>query len=122
MIIANASHLNTYLSKPKQLKMDEDCTLLVKQLKLAEFEALKVKVSSLEKETDEIKGMECSIDIIADLLVDEQGSCIYKTDVERAELKDNLTLDFVHKFFELFWASFAFSQKELASSEAQFSG
>ena len=120
MIIANASALNKYLSKPKQLKIEDDCILLVKQLKLAEFEALKAKVAELEGETDETKNLNMSIDIIASLVVDEMGKLMYNTPEAIQDLKDNLTLDFVRKFFDLFWASFAFTQKELASSEAQF--
>jgi len=120
MIIANASMLNKYLNKPKQLKIEEDCILLVKQLKIDEFEALKAKVAELEAVTDESANLEGTISIIASLIVDDLGKPVYATPEAIKDLKDNLTLDFIRKFFDLFWQSFAFTGKELASAEAQF--
>lgn len=120
MIIANASMLNKYLSKPKQLKIDDDCVLLVKQLKIDEFEALKTKVAELEAIDDEKANLDGTISIIASLLVDESGKLVYTSPESLKDLKDNLTLDFIRKFFDLFWQSFSFTGKELASAEAQF--
>lgn len=118
MIIANASHLAAYLNKPKKITIDEDCELYVKQLKITEFEALKAKCEAMEKGEDNDIGP--SVDIIASLVTDESGKLMFATDEDKQAFKDNLTLDFVRKFFDKFWQSFAFTTKELASAEAQF--
>lgn len=120
MIIANAAHLNAYLNKPKKIILDDDCQLYVKQLKVAEFDALKTKCEALDSEGADASDVGPSIDIIASLITDDAGKLLFTSEEDIAALKDNLTLDFVRKFFDKFWQSFAFTSKELASAEAQF--
>ena len=119
MAIKDISSLTTYLNKPKLIKVDADCELYVKQLKVSEFEELQVKCKAMEESKDE-NDVGPSVDIIVSLLTDEKGKALFTTDEEITTLRSNLTLDFIRKFFEKFWESFAFTSKELASSEAQF--
>jgi len=117
--IGDISSLSAYLNKPKQVVLDDTCTLYVKQLKVAEFNSLREKCEKLEENKDE-QDITASVDIIASLITDEKGKLLFTTEETIKTLKDNLTLDFVRKFFEKFWESFQFSSKELASSEAKF--
>lgn len=117
--IVDIGALSAYLNKPKMLKLDDDCILFVKQLKVAEFEALKEKCLALEKNENE-QDIGPSVDIIVSLVTDDKGKQMFATEDAVKQLKDNLTLDFIRKFFEKFWESFAFTSKELASAEAQF--
>jgi len=119
MNIKNVSELSSYLNKPKQIKLDDDCTLFVKQLKVGEFNTLREKCEKLEKNEDQ-QDIGPSVDIIASLITDDNGKLMFAAEDTIQQLKDNLTLDFVRKFFEKFWESFAFTSKELASAEAQF--
>lgn len=117
--IANIASLTGYLNKPKVIVISEDCSLYVKQLKIGEFNALRDKCNALEESADE-NDVGPSVDIIASLITDENGALLFDTEEKLATLTENLTLDFVRKFFEKFWDSFVFTSKELASAEAQF--
>jgi len=117
--ITNIGALSSYLNKPKSIKLDDTCTLYVKQLKVSEFNALREKCEKLEQNKDE-QDVSASVDIICSLITDEKGNLLFNSEQAIQELKDNLTLDFVRKFFDKFWESFSFTSKELAQAETTF--
>ncbi|MBM3120168.1 MAG: hypothetical protein FJ006_11610 [Chloroflexi bacterium] len=117
--ITNVGALSSYLNKPKSIKLDDTCTLYVKQLKVSEFNALREKCEKLEQNKDE-QDVSASVDIICSLITDEKGNLLFNSEQAIQELKDNLTLDFVRKFFDKFWESFSFTSKELAQAETTF--
>ena len=120
MTLSNVSAFNKYLNKPKVIKLDDECSIFVKQLKNAEFAAMQEKCKALQSSDDSSFDIAPVIDIMTTLIVDEQGNLIYNDDSKKEELKANITLDFIRMFFEKVWASYGFTEKELASAEAQF--
>jgi hypothetical protein len=120
MIISDVSALNKYLSKPKAVKLDEDTTVLVKQLRNAELVALQEKCKSLETTENGTQNTQPIAELLASLLVDEKGALLYTTPEQIADLASNVTLDFIRVFFLRVWEAYGFGEKELASAEAQF--
>jgi hypothetical protein len=120
MTISNVSALNKYLNKPKSVKLDEETTVLVKQLKNAELTALQEKCKALETSEDGTRSTQPIAELLSSLIVDENGVLLFDTPEKIQELADNVTLDFIRVFFLRVWEAYGFSEKELASAEAQF--
>jgi hypothetical protein len=120
MIISDVSALNKYLSKPKAVKLDEDTTVLVKQLRNAELVALQEKCKSLETSENGTQNTQPIAELLASLLVDDKGALLYTAPEQIADLASNVTLDFIRVFFLRVWEAYGFGEKELASAEAQF--
>lgn len=122
MTISDVSALNKYLSKPKAVKLDEETTVLVKQLKNAELTALQEKCKELESMENGLLNTQPVAELLASLLVDEKGVLLFDTPEKVKDLAGNITLDFIRVFFLRVWDSYGFGEKELASAEAQFPG
>lgn len=119
MKLTNAAAFATYMSRPKELKLEAG-TVYIKQLRVAEQDILRKQWEKLDTQQDDVAATATMAEVLASLLTDESGASIFVTDEDKEALREGLTLDFIREFFDVFWGSFSFTEKELAAAQEQF--